>query len=129
MPGEPGHPTRKDFLLAMAGAALLPQALPAQATAQPRPGKLLIVVAHPDDEYACAATTYRMVRELGWTADQVIVTNGESGYRYASLAEIFYGASLTHDGDDRARLAGIRKQEAIRAGKILGIRQHYFLDQ
>jgi N-acetylglucosamine malate deacetylase 2 len=141
MSGEPAHPTRKDFLLAMAGAAFLPQAVSAQAhaqsgaqsiarsVAQSRPGKLLIVVAHPDDEYACAATTYRMVRELGWTADQVIVTNGESGYRYASLAEIFYGASLTYDGDDRARLAGIRKQEAIRAGKILGIRQHYFLDQ
>jgi len=139
MANDGGHPTRKDFLLAMAGAALLPQVLPAQAfahaqanlqaDARAKPGKLLIVVAHPDDEYACAATTYRMVRELGWTADQVIVTDGESGNRYASLAEVFYGASLTHDGDDRAHLAGIRKQEAMRAGKILGIRQHYFLDQ
>jgi LmbE family N-acetylglucosaminyl deacetylase len=32
-------------------------------------------------------------------------------------------------GDGRNRLAAIRKQEAIRAGRILGIRQHYFLDQ
>src|SRR5580698_7845691 len=100
------HPTRKDFLLGMAGAALLPQAL----SAQTKLGKLLIAVAHPDDEYECAATTYRLVRELGWTADQVIVTDGESGYRYATLAEVFYGASFTHDGDDRARLAAIRKQ-------------------
>ena len=120
-----GLPTRKDFLLAMAGAALLPQAL----AAKPQPGKLLIVVAHPDDEYACAATTYRLVRELGWTADQVIVTDGESGSRYATLAEIFYGEGLTHTGEDRARLSEIRKQEAMRAGKILGIRKHYFLDQ
>lgn len=118
-------PTRKDFLLAMAGAALLPEAL----AAKPQPGKLLIVVAHPDDEYACAATTYHMVRELGWTADQVIVTDGESGNRYATLAEIFYGEGLTHTDEDRARLAEIRKQEVMRAGKILGIRNHHFLDQ
>lgn len=125
MTGDVAHPTRKDFLLAMAGATLLPRALSGQSL----PGKLLIVVAHPDDEYACAATTYRLVRELGWTADQVVVTDGESGYRYAALAEVFYGSGLTHDGDGHARLAAIRKQEVLRAGKILGIRHHYFLDQ
>src|ERR1035438_5694921 len=118
-------PTRKDFLLAMAGAALLPQVLPAQIG----PGKLLIVVAHPDDEYAFAATAYRLVRECGWTADQVVITNGESGYRYAALAETFYGVSLADTSEGRANLAMIRKQEARNAGKILGIRQHYFLDQ
>jgi LmbE family N-acetylglucosaminyl deacetylase len=118
-------PTRKDFLLAMAGAALLPQTLPAQTA----PGKLLIVVAHPDDEYAFAGATYRLVRELGWAADQAIVTDGESGYRYAALAEVFYGGDLIHEDEGRARLASIRKQETVRAGKILGIRQHYFLDQ
>jgi LmbE family N-acetylglucosaminyl deacetylase len=125
MASDAAYPTRKEFLLAMAGAALLPQTLPAQTV----PGKLLIVVAHPDDESECAATTYRLVHELGWTADQVIVTDGESGYRYATLAEIFYHAGLMQAGDDRSRLAAIRKQEALRAGKILGIRQHYFLDQ
>jgi LmbE family N-acetylglucosaminyl deacetylase len=118
-------PTRKEFLLAITGAALLPQML----EAQPRPGKLLIVVAHPDDEYECAATTYHLVRELGWTADQLIVTNGESGYRYSTLAEVIYGTNLTREPDGREHLAAIRKQEAARAGKILGIRQHYFLDQ
>ena len=125
MAGDGTLPTRKEFLLAMAGAALLPEVL----TAKPQRGKLLIVVAHPDDEYACAATTYHMVRELGWTADQVIVTDGESGSRYATLAEMFYGENLTRAGEDRTRLAEIRKQETIRAGKILGIRKHYFLDQ
>jgi N-acetylglucosamine malate deacetylase 2 len=118
-------PTRKDFLLAITGAAFLPQMLEAQAS----PGKLLIVVAHPDDEYECAATTYRLVRELGWTADQLIVTSGESGYRYSTLAEVVYGTNLTREPDGREHLAAIRKQEAARAGKILGIRQHYFLDQ
>ena len=117
-------PSRKDFLLALAGGALLPAAL-----AQNARGKLLIVAAHPDDEYAFAASTYRLVRECGWTADQVVITNGESGYRYANLAEAFYGVPLVSPGEARAHLAEIRKQEARNAGRILGIRRHYFLDQ
>ena len=118
-------PTRKDFLLAMAGGALMAQ----NAAAQPAHGKLLIVAAHPDDEYAFAAATYRLVREAGWVADQVVITNGEAGYRYSALAEAFYGVPLTPTAEGRARLAEIRKKETANAGKILGIRHHYFLDQ
>jgi LmbE family N-acetylglucosaminyl deacetylase len=125
MAADTVSPTRKEFLLAMAGAALLPRVAPAQAAH----GKLLIVVAHPDDESAFAAATYRLVRESGWIADQVTITDGESGYRYATLAETYYGVALTQGGDGRARLAAIRKEEALRAGKVLGIREHYFLDQ
>jgi len=117
-------PTRKDFLLTMAGAALLPE-----ARRKTPAGKMLIVVAHPDDEYAFAATTYRLVRELGWVADQVVITNGEAGYRYAALAEVVYGVSLAHEAEGRAHLPAIRKEETIRAGRVLGIRRHYFLDQ
>lgn len=120
-------PTRKEFLLVASGAALLASQLGAQQ--QTHAHKALIVVAHPDDEYAFAATTYRLVRELGWVADQVIVTNGEAGYRYSALAEAVYGVALSRESDGRAHLPAIRKEEAVRAGKILGIRRHYFLDQ
>jgi N-acetylglucosamine malate deacetylase 2 len=122
---ERPRPSRKEFLLALAGSALLPQVI----TAQTSHGKLLIVTAHPDDEYAFAAVTYQLVRECGWTADQIVITNGESGYRYATLAETFYGVSLASTHEGRANLSGIRKQEARNAGKILGIREHHFLDQ
>jgi LmbE family N-acetylglucosaminyl deacetylase len=91
-------------------------------------GKLLIVVAHPDDEYAFAATVYRLIRESGWVGDQVTITDGESGCRYATLAEIFYGVDLTTDRG-RSHLRSIRKKEAFRAGKVLGLRRHHFLDQ
>jgi len=69
MAADAVQPSRKDFLLAMAGAALLPHLAAAQATS----GKLLLVVAHPDDEYAFAANTYRLVRESGWIADHVTI--------------------------------------------------------
>jgi LmbE family N-acetylglucosaminyl deacetylase len=103
--------------------------LPALAAAEHRPPKVLIVVAHPDDEYTFAATVYRITRELGGIADQVVITNGEAGYRYSALAESIYRVSLTREEDGRAHLPSIRKAETLRAGEILGIRQHHFLNQ
>ena len=91
--------------------------------------KALLVMAHPDDEYALAATTYRITREIGGLADHVLVPNGEGGYRYASLAETVYGVAIAREHDGRANLPAIRKQETINAGRILGIRNHHFLDQ
>jgi N-acetylglucosamine malate deacetylase 2 len=105
---------------------VLASVLAGAASLQP---KLLIVVAHPDDEYMFAATTFRLVRELGWIADQVVITNGESGYRYASLAQSIYGKKLDGDSQGRSSLPAIRKEEVLRAAKILGTRKHYFLDQ
>lgn len=96
--------------------------------AAPRP-KVLLVVAHPDDEYYCAATIYRLTQEIGGTVDQLIITNGEGGYRYALLAERLYNQRLTREEVGRAMLPAIRKEEVVRAGRILGIRRHYFLDQ
>jgi N-acetylglucosamine malate deacetylase 2 len=113
--------TRKDFLLGLATPAVLP--------ARPSSGRVLIVVAHPDDEYAFAATTYRLAHELGWTVDQVVITDGESGYRYSALAEAVYGKALANERDGRANLPAIRRAETERAGKLIGIRHHYFLDQ
>jgi LmbE family N-acetylglucosaminyl deacetylase len=86
-------------------------------------------VAHPDDEYAFAAATYRLVRELGWIADQVVITDGESGFRYSALAEAFYGKALANRRDGPVNLPAIRKEETLRAGRVLGIANHYFLDQ
>jgi LmbE family N-acetylglucosaminyl deacetylase len=38
--------------------------------------KVLLVVAHPDDEYTFAATVYRVAKELGGAVDEVIITDG-----------------------------------------------------
>jgi hypothetical protein len=104
-------PTRKDFLLAIGGVSIAGAGPGASAA-----GKVLLVVAHPNDEYACAASVYRLVRERRWAADQVIVTNGEAGYRYSTLAEVVYGVSLVREADGGAHLPAIRREEAVRAG-------------
>jgi len=106
------------FLLITVGSAVAEQ-----------PSKTLIVVAHPDDEYYCASTVYKMAVQLGGTVDELIITNGEGGYRYSTLAAAYYKKPLTSEAVGRRELPAIRRREAINAGKVLGIRSHYFLDQ
>ena len=96
------------------------------ALAQP---KVLLVVAHPDDELVAAASIYRLARERGVTVDQLVITNGEGGYRYSTLAEAFYGLPLTKEEVARRELPDIRKREILASGRILGIRAHFFLDE
>ena len=93
------------------------------------PVRVLLVVAHPDDEYEVAGTVYRISRELSGTVDQIIITDGEAGYRYSSLAVPYYRIDLTNEVVGRARLPGIRKEEARRAGRILGIHHQWFLNE
>jgi len=125
--GEPL--TRKQFLAALAAPVLATQLANGASAPRKEAGRLLIVVAHPDDEYAFAGGAYRLIRELGWTAEQVVITDGEAGYRYSALAEAIYGKPLANERDGRANLPAIRKEEARRAGKILGISRYHFLDQ
>jgi len=91
--------------------------------------KALLVNAHPDDESESAGVIYRITHELGGTVDQVVVTNGEAGHQYAALAEAFYRLPLTTAAARRDILGSIRRQELMRASRILGIRHSYFLNQ
>ena len=76
------------------------------------------MAAHPDDECAFAATVYRITHELAGVVDQVVLTNGEGGYRYSQLAEAVYGEPLTIETVGRAALPAIRKAETARAGRL-----------
>ena len=91
--------------------------------------KVLLVVAHPDDESECAGVLYRITHELGGAVDQVVVTNGEAGRQYSAPAEAYYGLSLSEGTSGRKRLARLRREEVLRAGQILGIRHNYFFGQ
>lgn len=91
--------------------------------------RVLVVVAHPDDEYHFAVTLYRIVHELGGMADQLIITDGGGGHSYSSFAERLYGFSPDGRGSLKASLREIRRSEVTVAGQVLGIRQHFFLDQ
>jgi LmbE family N-acetylglucosaminyl deacetylase len=91
--------------------------------------KVLLVVAHPDDESECAATVYRITHELAGTVDQVIVTNGEAGFQHAVPAQEYYRLPLAREEVGRKHLPKIRRKEVLRASRILGVRDTYFFNQ
>ncbi|CAN5309800.1 hypothetical protein BH09BAC2_BH09BAC2_05480 [soil metagenome] len=91
--------------------------------------KILIVIAHPDDETGFAATVYKVAKEKHGIVDLVVITNGEAGFKYSTLSETYYGLELTNENIGREYLPRIRKKELMNAGNIIGIRDFYFLDQ
>jgi LmbE family N-acetylglucosaminyl deacetylase len=93
------------------------------------PTRVLIVVAHPDDDVDFVGAVYKLTHVLGGKADLCVVTNGEGGYRYATLAEPLYGLKLTKESVGRKALPAIRKKEARAGGAITGISTFFFLDQ
>jgi LmbE family N-acetylglucosaminyl deacetylase len=99
------------------------------AGAQSHATRVLVVVAHPDDDTDFAGAVYKLTHVLGGKADLCVVTNGEGGYRYATLAEPIYGLKLTREAVGRKALPAIRKKEARAGGAIAGISNFYFLDQ
>ena len=91
--------------------------------------QLLCIVAHPDDETTFAATLYCTAMHLGGAADLVVITNGEGGYKYSTLAEPLYGIELTREEVGRAELPAIRARELAAGCRILRVRDLYFLGQ
>lgn len=91
--------------------------------------KILIVTAHPDDETAFAATIYKVTHELDGIADILIVTNGEGGYKYSTLAEEVYHQELTNEQSGRIALPTIRKKEMMSGGAYIGLRDYHFMDE
>lgn len=93
------------------------------------PPKVLVVIAHPDDDASFAATNYKITHDLNGTVDLVLVTNGEGGYKYSTLAEPIYELELTEEEIGRNYLPEIRRKELEAGGAIIGIRNYYYLNQ
>lgn len=91
--------------------------------------KVLLVTAHPDDDALFGGSVYKITHQLGGRVDLFMVTNGEGGFHYSTLAESIYDRKLTDEKVGREYLPGIRKRELLAGGKIVGIRNYYFMDQ
>lgn len=115
---------RQMLVLLILGAGLNQQSAQAQT-----PLKTLVVIAHPDDESMFSVTLYKLAKEQHGTVDLFVITNGEAGYKYSTLAEQYYGCKLTDAEDARKKLPAIRKKELHEAGEVLGIAHYYFGNQ
>ena len=90
---------------------------------------VLLVVAHPDDEAMFAASVYKITHTLKGNVDLAVITDGSGGFRYSQLAEPIYGLNLTDEAVAREHLPAIRKKELEAGGEIIGIRNHFYLNQ
>lgn len=93
------------------------------------PPKVLLVTAHPDDDALFAVTVYKISKLMDGKVDLALLTNGEGGYKYSTLGEDIYGLDLTDEKTGREYLPAIRKQELMAGGRIMGIRNYFFLEQ
>ncbi len=98
--------------------------------AEPGDGpRILCVTAHPDDEIAFAGTLYKTSTLLDGRCDVAVVTNGEGGFKYATLAEPLYDLALTDESVGRAHLPAIRRDELLAGCALLGVHQVTFLGE
>jgi LmbE family N-acetylglucosaminyl deacetylase len=95
----------KSFLLLIQVAFLL--ALFPKVTAQEKQEKLHVIIigAHPDDADEVGGTAYKWA-QLGYDVLMVSVTNGDAGHQSIKAEE----------------LAKIRREEARKAGEVIGVR-------
>lgn len=78
------------------------------------PSSVLVVAAHPDDIEACAGGTLSKWAAAGSSIYYIMITNGDKGT---------HNHSMTSE-----ELGKIRKQEQKNAGKVVGVKNIFFLD-
>ena len=83
--------------------------------------RVLCVFAHPDDETTVAGALYKTATFLDGTVDMVLITNGEGGFKYSTLAEDIYELELTLEEVGRAHLPRIRREEMLDGCALLGV--------
>lgn len=91
--------------------------------------RVLLVIAHPDDDASFTGVVYQVTHQLHGVVDLALVTDGSGGFRYSTLAEDIYGLELTNEAVARDHLPTIRKRELMAGGAIVGIRRYFFFDQ
>lgn len=117
------------YLYILLAALFICSAATARGCVPDTPARVLVVIAHPDDESEMAVTLYKIAKEHHGLVDIAVITNGEAGYKYSTLAEAYYNISLTNEQVGRRKLPAIRKQELKNAGRIIGVHRYYFLNQ
>jgi N-acetylglucosamine malate deacetylase 1 len=113
-------PRRMQSLRALVRTSVIHNQRP--SVRQPESGKIIVLAPHMDDEVlGCGGTIARHV-QAGADVSVIFLTDG----RYGS--DVSAALAGPERGRRQRELIGIRKQEAQRAGEILGVKSIAFLD-
>lgn len=99
------------------------------AAIDPARPRILIVVAHPDDELVAAGAMYLHGAARGGIVDVLTLTDGQGGFKYAVYAEARTGIELTREDIGRRELPALRRSEQIRGLELLGARRLIRLEE
>jgi LmbE family N-acetylglucosaminyl deacetylase len=91
--------------------------------------KVLVVTAHPDDETGFSVTMFKITHELKGIVDMAVMTDGGGGFADSQLGAMYYGLNLTDSVTARNHLPLLRKQEILNAGRIMGVRNMFYMEQ
>jgi LmbE family N-acetylglucosaminyl deacetylase len=80
--------------------------------------RILVLVPHPDDDILSTAGTIQQALEMGLPVKVVFFTNGD--FNETSFA--LYRKEITLDSTDALRLGATRREEALAAQGILGVK-------
>lgn len=91
--------------------------------------KVLVVTAHPDDETGFSVTMFKITHEMKGIVDMAVMTDGGGGFADSQLGAMYYGLNLTDSVTARNHLPLLRKQEILNAGRIMGVRNMFYMEQ
>ncbi|MEZ6015961.1 MAG: PIG-L family deacetylase [Planctomycetota bacterium] len=91
--------------------------------------RVLVVIAHPDDELAFAGVLFKTARHLGGVCEVLTITDGQGGFKYATLGAALHGLDLTDEALGRRELPRLRFEEQLEAAQLLGLRALHYLGQ
>jgi LmbE family N-acetylglucosaminyl deacetylase len=80
--------------------------------------RILVLVPHPDDDILSTAGTIQQAVEMGLPVKVVYMTNGD----YNETSYAIYRKEITADPAEALRLGATRREEAIAAQGILGVK-------
>lgn len=91
--------------------------------------RVLGVIAHPDDEFSFAGVLFKTATHLGGVCELLTITDGQGGFKYATIGAALHGIDLTDEDVGRRELPRLRLQEQLESSRLIGVRTLHYLGQ
>jgi len=91
--------------------------------------RVLGIIAHPDDEFTFAGVLFKTATHLGGVCELLTITDGQGGFKYATIGAALHGVDLTDEEIGRRELPRLRLQEQLESSRLIGVQTLHYLGQ